>query len=107
MPAAGLEEVQQQIPLLFPVDLDDALADRFCSGVARCDIDRLGLVEQPSSQLTYLRREGSGEEQVCRFAGSRAMIFLMSRMKPMSSMRSASSSTKTSIAERSTVCCCT
>ena len=43
---------------------------------------------------------------VWRFFGSVAMIFFSAGRKPMSSMRSASSSTSVSTADRSSVRCC-
>ncbi len=54
-----------------------------------------GLLQQAVGQLADLVAEGGREQQACFcLAGTRASTFLMSWMKPMSSMRSASSSTR-------------
>ena len=99
--AAGLDEVAEQLALALAVDAVDDLLDELGGGVARRDLDRGRLVEEAGGQRagsrwrTSPRRAGSGGAR-----GSRARILRMSRMKPMSSIRSASSRTRISTARQ-------
>jgi hypothetical protein len=54
----------------------------------------LRVLQQRVGQLADLVAEGGREQQALLVAGTRASTFLTSWMKPMSSMRSASSSTR-------------
>jgi hypothetical protein len=63
------------------------------------------LFSRPVGQGLDLVAEGGGEQQALLLASAEASTFLMSWMKPMSSMRSASSSTRISTPDRSSVPC--
>ena len=80
----------------------DAVIDQFRRRIARRDVDDTG---SRSSDLasTRMSSENVAENiRLCRLAGSAAMMRRIGRMNPMSSMRSASSSTSISIFDRST-----
>ena len=62
-----------------------------------------GRSRKPSASRRISSENVAEKSRFWRFTGSRARIFRMSRMKPMSSIRSASSSTRISTRERSMV----
>ena len=97
-------ELAQEIALALPVHPDDDLADeggRRCSaaspGPAR------GRAGRPDASCRMSSLKVAEKSRFWRSAGSVARIRRMSRMNPMSSIRSASSRTRTSTAEKSTV----
>ena len=59
-----------------------------------------GLVSRPSASWLMSSEKVAENSRFWRFGGSTARILRMSRMKPMSSMRSASSRTRTSTLDR-------
>jgi hypothetical protein len=79
------------------------LGDQLGGGVAAGHLDEAGLCSRPSARALISSEKVAENSRFWRFLGSSARIFLMSRMKPMSSMRSASSSTRISTPERSMV----
>ena len=66
-----------------------------------------GLSSRPCASERISGEKVAENSRFWRLAGSLAMTRRISWMKPMSSMRSASSSTKISTPDRSTVPCCT
>ncbi|MNS84626.1 hypothetical protein D3C72_1184590 [compost metagenome] len=62
-----------------------------------------GLFSKPSARALISSENVAENSRFWRFGGSTASTFLMSRMKPMSSMRSASSRIRISTFDRSTV----
>ena len=105
---AGRDEVREQLALALAVDRDDDLLDELGRRVPRRDLDARRLVEQARGEATGRRRRTWPRTAGSAGAGgSRSMILRMSRMKPMSSMRSASSRTRISTRDRSMVRCVT
>jgi hypothetical protein len=72
------------------------LRDGLGGGVAARHLDQRRVVQQAVGQGLDLVAEGGREQQALLLGRQQASTFLMSWMKPMSSMRSASSSTKIS-----------
>ena len=93
--AAALDEVAEQLALALAVDRVTSWLDELRGGVARRDLDGPGR-GGGRRELADLVGEGRREQEVLARAGSRARILRMSRMKPMSSIRSASSRTRIS-----------
>ena len=78
-----------------------ALRDRVDGGVGRRHLDRAAARSSSLSASALISAENVAENsRFCRCFGSRASTRFTSGMKPMSSMRSASSSTKISMRER-------
>ena len=78
--------------------------DELGGGVAARDLDQRRVVQEAVGERADLVGEGRREQQVLALLGQqREDALRMSRMKPMSSMRSASSSTRISTCDRSTV----
>ena len=63
-PLAFLDQMHQQMPLLFLLHPVRPLFDQFDRRVARRDLDRLGIVQQPFGQAANVVRVGGGEQQV-------------------------------------------
>jgi hypothetical protein len=93
-PVVLLDDVRQQRLLLAAADRVDHLRDALHRGVARRDLDALRVLEQPLARSRISSLKVAENSRLCFSLGTRARIFLTSWMKPMSSMRSASSSTR-------------
>ena len=101
-PAAS-DEVAEELALAFAVDRVDDLANQLDRGVAAGDLD--GSVSNVAASSRISSEKVAENSRLWRCAGMRARMRRMSRMKPMSSIRSASSRTRISTERRSIVPC--
>jgi hypothetical protein len=97
------EQVDQQVALARAVDRMHAVGDGLGDGVLRRHLDLLRVVHELQRQLLDLRLEGGREQQGLALLRQRLRTRLIAGRKPMSSMRSASSSTSTLDRDRSTL----
>src|SRR6185369_6516447 len=89
------EELRQQSPLVLGAHEHDALIDAIDGDDRGRDVDANGVFEDVVSQLGNGGRHVAENSSVCRSPRQSETIFRTSWMKPMSSMRSASSRTRT------------
>ena len=90
----ALEQLHQQIELSLVVDGEIELLDRVDRLRLGREVHHLRIAHVRAGQpLDRRRRPWRSSSSVCRSLGQRRRIFSMSGRKPMSSMRSASSST--------------
>ena len=86
----------------------DTLADMedLFAGIDLSQVSTSMTINGPAATLLAMYVAVAENNSVCLSSVKTLNIFFMSRIKPISSMRSASSSTSISTAERSTVFCC-
>lgn len=105
-PLTLVDEVCEQRALAALSHGVDFVRDELGNAVARCRIDRRRILQELVGEFAYFPGEGRREGQVLAFCGNAAMTLRISRINPMSSIRSVSSRTKISTRERSMVRCC-
>src|SRR5579872_2417049 len=91
-----LEKLGQKCRFGRVIDLDDALGDAFDRRSHRRHRDPCWVANMASASSAISLGIVAEKNSVCRLTGNLATIFLMSLMKPISSMRSTSSSTRNS-----------
>ena len=90
----SLEQRHEQIEFLFRCHGIDSMSDGFRRRTARADFNHRRIVQDPRRQTFDLRRKVAEKSSVCRSVGIFSTIRRTSGRKPMSSIRSTSSSTR-------------
>jgi hypothetical protein len=88
------QQRHQQIELLFRRDRINRVRHGFRRRTARADFDNFRIAQNPGGEPLDLRRKRRGKEQRLAISGNFFTIRRTSGRKPMSSMRSTSSSTR-------------